>query len=288
MMLQTTIVVPVLNALDYTRLFWQSLVRNTDPAEASVVFVDNGSTDGTREWLDQIIREGTIYGPDGPFQLGNSQPKIQAILNKTNRGFPGGCNDGIGVALESGADLVCLMNNDVLLTPGWLPGLRAHVEAGRPDVIGPVTNYAAGLQQHSINLYKSVEDLDREAAKYAEQRRGEFLPVSWLVFFCVLVRAEVFRALRESEAPAGKEPNPGELDEDFGIGNGEDIDFSIRAGRAGFRLGIARNVYLHHFGDQTFKANGMDLRLLVRAANARLKHKWGGEFIERLKQEIED
>ena len=64
----------------------------------------------------------------------------------------------------------------------------------------------------------------------------------------------------------------GLLDEQFGLGNFEDDDYCQRARRAGHRCVIARNVFVHHFGGVTHRAEGIDHRALL-AHNERLYHK---------------
>ena len=50
----------------------------------------------------------------------------------------------------------------------------------------------------------------------------------------------------------------GYLDEQFGIGCFEDDDFCHRAIQTGFRVVIARDAFVHHFGSRTFLSSGAD------------------------------
>ena len=73
-----------------------------------------------------------------------------------------------------------------------------------------------------------------------------------MVGFCLLARKAVIDRI-------------GGLDEQFGSGNFEDDDLCIRAAGAGFKSRIARDVFIHHTGSQTFKGAGIDYhRIMLR------------------------
>ncbi len=76
-----------------------------------IILVDNGSTDGSGE----LIRE--------------RYPDVRLVEARTNLGFAGGNNLGVGHAR---ADLVVLLNNDTIVAQNWLAPLVRSLE--RPDV----------------------------------------------------------------------------------------------------------------------------------------------------------
>lgn len=73
-----------------------------------------------------------------------SQPDVPLIENDSNRGYAVGCNQGIEQASD---DQMLLLNNDVVLTPGWLARLSAALWSA-PDIgmVGPYTNCADNPQ----------------------------------------------------------------------------------------------------------------------------------------------
>jgi GT2 family glycosyltransferase len=91
-------------------------LRAQDLPASSVIVVDNGSTDGSRE----LLRD--------------HHPDVMVVALTSNRGFAGGVNAGFRAAIRSGADMVALLNNDAEADQGWLAALvsagEAHPEAG--------------------------------------------------------------------------------------------------------------------------------------------------------------
>jgi glycosyltransferase involved in cell wall biosynthesis len=98
----TSIIILTCNQLEYTKKCLESILQNTDgPYE--LIIVDNGSTDGTVEFLESEISK---KGED---------VRIKIIKNNANKGFAGGNNQGMAVA---SGDYILLMNNDVVVAPG--------------------------------------------------------------------------------------------------------------------------------------------------------------------------
>src|SRR5579883_3442320 len=104
---QVDVVIPVFNQLAFTRQCLESLQRHTVLA-VRVIVVDNGSTDGTAEYL-----RGCSH--------------IKLIRNSENLGCAAAWNQGVKAAV---AQWVVILNNDVVLTPGWLEGLLGAAETG--------------------------------------------------------------------------------------------------------------------------------------------------------------
>jgi GT2 family glycosyltransferase len=109
-----TITFACYNQLDYTQQFIASLDR--DEVDFSrIVAVDNGSTDGTREWLQQ-------------------QGFGAVVLNVRNLGCGAAWNQG-ALAIQSTWTVV--MNNDVICARGWLRNLLAVAEKNQLQITSP-------------------------------------------------------------------------------------------------------------------------------------------------------
>ena len=196
--MRTSIIILALNQLEHTRKCLDSLAAHTRPPH-EIIFVDNGSTDGTIEFLRQ-------------WQTG--APNRIVIQNRSNLGFAAGNNQGLAVA---GGDIVVLLNNDTVVTEGWLEGLlEVLARHPRTGVVGPMSNYVCGHQLVKEVGYHNLDELPQFAARFAGEHRGQTLEVGRVVGFCLLARRQVIDCI-------------GGLDERFGSGNFEDDDFCIRA-----------------------------------------------------------
>ncbi|RLS54825.1 MAG: glycosyltransferase [Planctomycetota bacterium] len=240
----TSIIIVTYNQLDYTRQCIDSIRMRTDePYE--LIFVDNGSTDGTPEYLESLAG-------------------ARVIRNSTNRGFPAAVNQGLEIAT---GQQILLLNNDVIVTTGWLRRLLETLHAdSRTGMVGPVSNNVSGPQQVPVS-YRQLADLDGEAwDRHSRQTTSPetYWEAERLVGFCLLLKREVVDAI-------------GRMDERFGVGNFEDDDFVRRARLAGFRAVIAHNAFVHHFGSVSFRGAGLDLAKLLTENQRLYSEKWRQE-----------
>lgn len=113
---KTTIVIPVFNQLHYTQACVDSLNR-AGVMDAQIIIVNNGSTDGTREFLA-------------------AHPAICAIHNEKNLGCGTAWTQG---AQASKSIWTVISNNDVLFAPDTLSGLIRFAEAHHADIASPAT-----------------------------------------------------------------------------------------------------------------------------------------------------
>ena len=155
-------------------------------------------------------------------------------------------------------------NNDGIVTEGWLDGLIACAEHDpQVGLVGPVTNCASGPQQIPTD-YQDLAGMPAFAARLRQEKAGRALRVDRLTGFCLLVRREVFDQV-------------GNFDEQFGLGFFDDDDLCVRAREAGFQLLVAEDVFVHHFGNRTFRGLGIDCKELLVSNFERFKNKWGSE-----------
>lgn len=239
-----SIVILTRNQLRYTRECVESIQRHT-PEAHEIVFVDNGSSDGTVRWIERQIEDHAHY---------------RLIKNEKNLGFAKGCNQGIN---DSRGEFILLLNNDVVVTPGWLSGmlecLRSEVNAG---FVGPMTNNISGPQMVPAVSYKSTTaGLDEFASAFGERNRARRIPLRRIVGFCMLFRSAVAAKI-------------GLLDERFGSGNYEDDDFCLRATLLGMENVVAGQVFVHHYGGRTFAGNRMNFGHAMTGNRMLFAKKW--------------
>lgn len=251
----TSIIILCHNQADYTATCVQSIFRHT-PEPIELVFVDNGSTDGTADYLDSLRLASVSRASRG---LPASLTNVKVLRNDRNVGFAGGVNQGIR---EASGDYVLLLNNDVIVTRGWLGGLLACASRSpKIGLVGPMSNWVVGIQRVSDPRYK-VERLDEYARVFSREHAGRMMKTSRVIGFCVLIHRKVIDRI-------------GGFDITFGTGNFEDDDFCLRAAIAGFDAVVVGDVFVHHFGSVTFRAAGMDYDAIVRENAWKFARKWG-------------
>jgi GT2 family glycosyltransferase/Tfp pilus assembly protein PilF len=238
-----SIVILSFNQLEYTKLCLASLEQHTPDAH-EILFVDNGSTDGTVGWLREQVRR---------------DPRYRLIENARNEGFAHGCNQGMAVAR---GEFVLLLNNDVVVGEHWLEGLLECLKR-TPDggLVGPVTNQISGRQRIEHAGYGSIEAFHAFAARWRERHRHQRIYASRVVGFCMLFHASLMDRI-------------GGLDERFGTGNYEDDDLCLRAELAGFKNLIAGDVFVHHYGSRSFAGNHIEPRSALAGNRKRFVEKW--------------
>jgi GT2 family glycosyltransferase len=239
-----SIVIVTYNNLQLTRLCLDSILAVTEYPNLELVIVDNASSDGTGAWLAEYAR---------------AHESTRVVLNDDNRGFAAGTNQGVR---EARGEILCLLNNDTVVTAGWLSAL---VQALRSDhklgMVGPVTN-AAGNEAKVRARYATLAELPAWAAAYTRSHEGASMELPMLALFCAALRREVWERV-------------GELDEQFEIGMFEDDDYCRRIRAAGFELRCLKYAFVHHWQRAAFRLLGDDLYWRTYTANrARFRKKW--------------
>jgi GT2 family glycosyltransferase len=193
-----SLVIPVYNQVHYTKQCVASIARFTDvPHE--LVIVDNASTDGTGEILSRL--------------------DAKVITNASNLGCAKAWNQGV---LASQGRVIGILNNDIVVTPGWLSGLLRFMDGKGHGLVSPAAREGA-----------LDYDLERYAAEFVRRCAGASRPTIYGA--CILIHRRVFDKV-------------GLFDEGFTFGGCEDIDFLWRTKASGFSVGTTGAVLIHHFG----------------------------------------
>ncbi|WP_270170795.1 glycosyltransferase family 2 protein [Paenibacillus sp. SYP-B4298] len=243
--MKTSIVILTRNQLEVTASCLESIRRHT-PEPHEIIIVDNGSTDGTPDYI-------RLY------------PDIILHENQENVGFAIGCNQG--TALASG-DYVLFLNNDTVVTKGWLTHMLRVMESEEDaGMVGPVSNFTSGHQRIAVS-YTELSQLDAFAEAYTASQAGNRLQVRRLIGFCLLARRSMLEEI-------------GGFDERYRLGNYEDDDLCLRAIRQGYTLHVALDAFVHHYGHVTMAGLESDtLSSLLQENGQRAIEKWGAPIHE--------
>jgi GT2 family glycosyltransferase/glycosyltransferase involved in cell wall biosynthesis len=247
-MSKASLIILTYNNLDYTRMCLDSIYAKTGVAEYEIIVVDNASGDGTPDFLRTYAE---------------TKPNLRLILNSTNLGFSRGNNQG---AAEAAGEYLVFLNNDVVVTEGWLSTLIAYLQDPQVGMVGPVTNSSGNECQIQVN-YEDLEGLDEFAEQYVNEHQGRSFEIRMLPFQCVAMRKSVYEEI-------------GPLDERFGTGMFEDDDYALRMARKGYRIICAEDVFIHHWGSASFsKLVYTDYWDLFKTNLEKFEDKWGISWV---------
>lgn len=218
----TLIVVVSYNGLFFMQANIQSIRETLTPGTYKIVVVDNASTDGVTQWLDE-------------------QKDILLIKNTENVGFGPACNQAVAatVGTEYADWDVFLLNNDTRMVFDALYYLKkALYSSDDIGAVGSVSNYAGNKQALDVEFDK-VEDYIAYGEKINVPMKDALLERVRLCGFAMLVRRKVW-------------DDVGGFDEDFVPGYYEDDALSMEILRQGYRLEVVRNSFIYHAGSESF------------------------------------
>lgn len=248
--MQVSFIIPLYNCLPLTQAMLASLQATLPPDLAhEIIFIDDGSTDGTRAWLQSLNTTGA-----SPFRV---------LLNDRNLGYAGANNRAAAVAR---GELLALLNNDLILTPGWIePILDVFSDLGpaRAGLVGNVQLDAkSGAIDHAgivINVQGKPIHLRELPPRAARLNRMRWTPPA-LTGACLFVTRALWQQL-------------GGFDEAF-MNGGEDIDLCFRARAAGRTNVVALDSVIRH---HVSSSPGRKVR--DEQNSHRLARKWRHDFI---------
>ena len=228
-MSKVIIIVPVLNNVFFTKQLWKSIEFHETIHSLDAIFVDNASTDGTKEFLDRPIQK-VIRG---------------VITNEKNVGFGPAVNQGIRLALKTWPDAhVLVMNNDMELEPGCIDALVKTLDGVKDaGIVGGKLLFPDGTIQHAgalIGPYGWGQHMGGGVADKDYADTTGPLEVEYTTGALFLIRNELLQVL------------PG-FDEQFAPAYFEEVDFCYSARQLGWKTYYTPDARAIHYENQTGK-----------------------------------
>jgi GT2 family glycosyltransferase/glycosyltransferase involved in cell wall biosynthesis len=238
-----TIVILTWNALRYTKRCLETLRANTLHTDYRVLVADNGSSDGTLEYLRGL-------------------PWITLISNEVNLGFAKANNRAIQTSLPS-SDIVLLNNDTEIHQPDWLSRLQETAYRSEDTgIAGCRLKRPDGTFQHA-GTYVPLETWWGQQIGTAEKDINQYnadREVEGVVFACAYIKREVLNRV-------------GLLDEDY-FSYFEDTDYCLRARQHGYKVVCCGSVTLVHHENVSTKINSVELGEMFFKSQKVFRSKW--------------
>lgn len=197
------------NGIDYLRDLLASMRTQLQRADVEVIVVDNGSSDGTEEYVTQHYAQ------------------IRFIALPENRGVAYARNVAMG---EANGKYLLILDNDIQITDEAVMEMERYMDMHpQVGICGCKLLYPDGQVQHSCKPYPGIREKLRSFLSssapyiYEKQMAGTepFEPV-YIIGACQMIRRETYDLI-------------GPLDERIFYGP-EDCDYCLRARKAGWRV----------------------------------------------------
>jgi GT2 family glycosyltransferase len=221
------VIIPVYRGMAETRACLESVLASRGATAQELIVIDDRSPEPEMApWLARLAADG----------------RITLVTHAANVGFVASVNEGM--ALHPDRDVV-LLNSDTEVAPGWLD--RLHACATRARRIGTVTpfsnnatlcSYPRTLAANALPPGETTASLD---SAFAAANAGRSADILTAVGFCMYITRRCLD--RVGPFDHGR----------YGAGYGEEVDFCMRAARAGFRNVIAADVFVRHHGEVSFE-----------------------------------
>ncbi|MFH1968470.1 MAG: glycosyltransferase [bacterium] len=245
-----SIVIPVCNKFHFTINCLASIFINTD-VSYEVIIVDNGSKDKTK-------------------LLGKKLKNIKVIKNEKNMGFGKACNQGVKA---SKGKYVLFLNNDTIVTKGWLSSLVKSIENNsKYGAVGSKLIKPDGrLQEAGSIIYSNGFTKGYGRGENPEKPEFCFLrEVDYCSAACLLVRRDLFNQI-------------GGFDDIYSPARFEDVDICMEIRKRGYKVVYQPNSIVYHY---EFGSSGSQEEVGELDGKNRIKfvEKWG----DILKKEYND
>lgn len=235
-----SLVVIAYNHLDYTRQCIESIYKYTSHIDFELITINNGSTDGTEEYFKSLPNQKKI-----------SFPQNMGVCKAINQGF-----------LMAEGKYTLNISNDIVVTTRWLDNLLTCMETDEKiGMVVPVCNATCNYQHIDVS-YDTMEQMQEFAKSFNKSDPHKWEERLKLSTYLGIYRTDLQKALHGFDEAF----NPGCYDDDA-------MCFNIR--RMGYKVILARDTFVHHYGAKTFNAEYVKDRSLAYRNKALFIRKFG-------------
>ncbi|MDA1066719.1 MAG: glycosyltransferase family 2 protein [Verrucomicrobia bacterium] len=238
---KVSFIVPLYNRLDCTQALLESFIATIHSVSFELIFVNDCSDDGSREFLDARRSE-----------------RIVVLHNEKRMGYAKSVNRG---AVNATGEFLGLLNNDLVLTDGWLePMLECF---NKKLKVGTVGNIQRNINTRRIDHAGIIFDLvglpDHYGKNYPFIPTFDYRDFPAVTGACMLIRRSLFEEMQG-------------FDESY-LNGCEDVDLCLRIGQKGYRNIVAgQSTVWHHVSASPGRRDN------DQSNNKKLLKRWGEDL----------
>ena len=250
-----SIIILTWNGLKYTKTCLESLLNLTVHSNYEIIVLDNGSSDGTVDYL-------------------KNNKKIKLICNENNEGFVKGNNKAIEYALPEND--ILLLNNDIIVQQSdWLSKLQETAYSSQKiGIVGCRLKGIKGELQHAgTYIYpetcwgQQIGGNEEDINQYSSIRE-----VQGVIFACAYIKRDLMNEI-------------GGLDTSF-FSYFEDTDFCLKANELGKRIVVDGRVTHIHYHNTSTKVNKVSFSDMFSKSQNIFKKKWSNKLTNRYDKKL--
>ena len=230
----------------------------TKQSSVAIIIINWNSYSLTRDCLEslqkivyqnfQIVLVDNASSDDSAKKLKDEFPEINLIINSDNLGFTGGNNVGLEFALKNGYNYLLLLNNDTIVEPNFLSILVEKIEeddniaAVQPKIYfnhnRQLVWNAGGRYYPVISLSKVIGEEVVDKGQFSDSKESD-----WLTGCAFMTRSSVVSEV-------------GLLSDLYFYGCFDDVDWSIRMRKKGYKLLFCADSKIYHAVAASSKGDG--------------------------------
>ena len=237
---QISLVIPIYNALDDLKVLLASLLKNFNFELGEIFLINDFSNQETSEYLKEFVAK---------------YDKFKLLNNEQNLGFVKTCNKGMQ---QASGDIIVLLNSDTEIPTNFCERIiKCFDSDSKIGIASPISSYS-GTYYISMPQNYNVEKMNIVLNK---KHRCLYPVIPAAEGFCFCIRKEVIE-------------QQGYLDEIYGKGYHEEVDFAYRSITNGWKNVLIDNLYVYHKRHASFGIRQREK--LIEQNNEVFHSRWKG------------
>jgi len=220
----TSIIILTITNLDILKRCIQSIRKYTNNYE--LILIGNNPIPEVKEYI-----------------LNLKVVNAKVVINKENKGFSYGCNQGLKLASH---EFICFLNDDTVVSQNWLYKLQKTFEV-KDDcgMASPTTCYSNGIQCDWNIAPRRFDFSEDDISNYALSLKEAY--INTVIYgFCMLTKKSILDKVGGFDYKR------------YGLASAEEVDLEWRLEQLGFKAYWTKGAYVHHLQHATFKTLKMD------------------------------